>query len=274
MIVSDRHKFLIATPTKTGAQSLRAMAETWVRRGGDPSQLRQHWPLEHRMSIPEGSEDYARWIVVRDPYRRLVSMYNYLRRPGYYQQWEHEAAAARTFTDWLAWYAEQRDRYDTAEWPEKRITSGRIPYMWTDTYRTLHSIIAGRVPEAEARWGARPCGRLILERLAHDLQRVKVVADLRAEPEEPWGFPRLPTRNATKPQHQLRGLDDWRSYWWPATFGREAYPGHAKEQDRLTELGARLCDDDAAWLREPEEEPYNDNPPAPAGVEGSSVPQG
>lgn len=101
----DRENFVIATPTKCGASTVDRLSERYgggrVSRGGEqlPGFLKAGGPCandttflvgprrKHRMTIPIGFEDAPRYLVVRNPFARYLSMYTYLRMPSMYSQW-------------------------------------------------------------------------------------------------------------------------------------------------------------------------------------------
>lgn len=114
MIVDHVNRFLIGTPTKTGATSL----DSTVRRGSDvPEGLEiVYWPghgkKAHGLLVPPGCERYTRYLTVRHPLDRLVSLYFHLRRP--YEMriempWATEALATfDDFNKFVPWWVEQR----------------------------------------------------------------------------------------------------------------------------------------------------------------------
>lgn len=251
MIVSDRWKFLIATPTKSGNHSLRGAAESWLTHGGAESELRYYRPVvpnhsigfQHQMAVPVGREHYDRWLMVRDPRSRLASCFEHMRHNR--TEWGHWETLGG-FLPFLEWFARERDRLGPG-FPSARLISAQSPYKFVESYAVLYCILAGRIPEAAARWGTRPCGRLRLEGITEELARVALVANRRWEeehgspPPQAFRFPALPHRNATQPQNRWRGCSTWRDYFL-ADKG-------------IAELGSRLCAADLAFLGASEDEP-------------------
>lgn len=156
MIISEATKTLIATPTKCGTTTLEAVARRSEREGDgavlrvldepDPNDTRRR---QHRMCPPPGKEDWTRLLLVRNPYDRLTSIYEYLRAPANYSQWgarrvqgrewpgergalSHPPMSFRKFLFWLelehATLAE-----DFRDWGASR--SYRSPWVWTDTLK-------------------------------------------------------------------------------------------------------------------------------------------
>ena len=93
MIVSHDGEFLIGTPTKCGTHTLEAVAKRAERRGLG-SQLCIAGPIapdtsrrQHHMYVPAEWAQYRRLLLVRNPYDRAVSLYEWLRDPAWYTQW-------------------------------------------------------------------------------------------------------------------------------------------------------------------------------------------
>lgn len=213
MIVSETHRFVIATPVKTATKSIESAA----RRGG----LRQVKPLEHRMGVPKEYEDYDRFIMVRNPWARLPSVYEWLRRDGNKSQWPRgHQAATEPFGAFLRFYAVARglalrDRSD------KRLVNGRAPHMWVDSYGTLESLVAGRLmTPAPGRSRTASCTPLRVEDMTSGLTV------------NGYAFPPVPRNNVTT----QRVHTDWRDYW----------------TEDLIELGWKLCGDDFTRYGYPE----------------------
>lgn len=115
MIVGESKKgkrFIIATPTKCGTTSMESLAHRLARAAGGPEpEFRiMDWGSprrQHRMALPptliaddpltvdtygpgmpHGSwGDARRYLITRNPYRRYMSVYEYLRAPANYSQW-------------------------------------------------------------------------------------------------------------------------------------------------------------------------------------------
>jgi hypothetical protein len=151
MLVSDKYGFVIAMPTKTGTNSVRAIVEKWKRAGGSPrvlDLLTGEKATRHRIAPPPGKEDYTRYMLVRNPQARLVSMYEYLRR----KEWEwsakdllHREAHYGREDAWLQLLriinaVRAADGYED---PGRRAAHGKRPYMWTDTLSEMLDYMGG-----------------------------------------------------------------------------------------------------------------------------------
>lgn len=184
MITSDQG-FILATPTKCGTTTVEALANRHHREAGaDADEFRlMDWDSprrQHRMALPpnvrdrwggegshidehdnnedpsglsEGWGDVDRWLLVRNPYTRYMSIYTYLSAPANYSQWGareiqgnewggHDKAkivrrSKMSFEQFLFWLADQRAKYSNDYWLSRRgeLTEGfayRSPWVWTD----------------------------------------------------------------------------------------------------------------------------------------------
>jgi hypothetical protein len=175
MIAGENKKgkrFTIATPTKCGTTSLEALAHRLGRAAGgfEPEFRIMDWDRprrQHRMALPprydpmtgKFGEDYGEWgdarrfIITRNPYRRYMSVFEYLRAPANYSQWgaarvqgwdwpgESETKRVNrdpmNFGDFLLWLADERENPDWGTWGKRRdsLAVGRAyrsPWVWTD----------------------------------------------------------------------------------------------------------------------------------------------
>lgn len=169
MITSDAG-FVIATPTKCGTTTLEEMCRR--HRGGRaypglPSFRIMDWEQprrQHRMALPaigsgdtgwEAWGDYDRYLMVRDPYARYVSVYEYLRAPHNYSKFGAKEIQGRDWRGWkmgrqgvdgyplsfvgfLRWLIKARDEYSTARWAKRRGDlftpfAYRSPWVWLDS---------------------------------------------------------------------------------------------------------------------------------------------
>lgn len=117
MIADHTNRVLIGTPAKTGCTSL----EFSIRYRDDvPDGLEVvHWDtgrrankMPHGLIVPGDCERYTRYMTVRHPLDRIVSLYFHLRKP-YHQGHEWPGAAedlARLdkFNDFVPWWLDQR----------------------------------------------------------------------------------------------------------------------------------------------------------------------
>lgn len=175
MITSDKG-FLIATPTKCATTTLEAVVKRHQRQNpADHDDFRlMDWDSprrQHRMALPpvvrddplfkeadvdEEWADVDRFLFVRNPFRRYMSIYTYLSAPANYSQWGArevqrgdwgghdinkviEADLPRmTFEEFLWWYIDQRKAAESPEgWARRgNVEEGRAyrsPWVWTDS---------------------------------------------------------------------------------------------------------------------------------------------
>lgn len=157
VLVSDAYRFVVATPTKCGAHSFNGLASEWERGGGDPGVLRSMWSGakdKHRLAPPEGCEDYLRFLVVRNPAERMVSMWDWLsRRKG---EWMHrDVRKLDGFPEFVEWLWEQRQAASGASGGSGAAARGpgaggvRL-FLWTDTLQEQMNLLRGT-------WGGESC---------------------------------------------------------------------------------------------------------------------
>lgn len=189
MITSDAG-FILATPTKCATTSLEGVAKRHMKNAGvDGDNFRimdwDHPRRQHRMCLPPAvrdatggidagdgaSEDkdhsewerHDRWLLVRNPFDRYVSIYKYLSSHQNYSQWgarevqgkewggpEDVFTAARErgeewtrhpkmsfpqFIDWLCGHRERLRRPESvkARGPLDMGRAYRSPWVWTDS---------------------------------------------------------------------------------------------------------------------------------------------
>ena len=109
-------KFVLATPSKCGTHSFKALANAttgmqWIN-------------TMHLMEVPEEYSDLDRILIVRDPYDRLVSIYNFLLHNR--SQWGSNAIQGMSFDEFVEWFGGQRGLHLT----DPRATSRRAPWLW------------------------------------------------------------------------------------------------------------------------------------------------
>lgn len=228
MIISNSGQFLIATPTKCGTTTLEELARR--HRGGRtprfPDAMRSFAIMDavdsddnsrrqHRMCRPAGTLDFRMYMMIRHPYDRLVSIYEYMRNPANYSKWgayqvqgnewpgwtrDPSLMQPMTFTRFVIWYAECRDYYSSLLMQKRRgdLDSSRAyrsPWIWTDSLRDSWEI-------------ASPVRCLRLEYLWSDLAAVcrkhGVAMSLRQ------------SIHANRSANRLH--DNWREYWSQATY--------------------------------------------------------
>jgi hypothetical protein len=160
-----RGKFVIATPTKCGTTTMEALARRHARQHDNvgPGQIHRSdfmlvdWEKprrQHRMVPPTGWHNADRVLLVRNPYARYVSVYEYLRGPANYSQWGAKKVQGRTwpghadnpwgddpplsFEDFLSWMADMRSFLDLKKERTRRgkmhhPAAYRSPWVWTDS---------------------------------------------------------------------------------------------------------------------------------------------
>lgn len=153
-------RFVIATPTKCGTTTLEEMARR--HRGGRAGTPRDTFRImdwekprrQHRMVPPAGWHRADRYMMVRNPYTRYVSMYEYLKAPANYSKFgarEVQRDAWRGwgfgrkglhghplgFEDFLGWLVEAREVFSAPRWQKRRgylsdARAYRSPWVWLD----------------------------------------------------------------------------------------------------------------------------------------------
>ncbi len=192
-------RFLLATPTKCGTTTVEGVARRYERNNPDGKGFRvfdgESPRRQHRMMPPlsgnwRGADPH---ILLRNPYGRYTSIYEYLRAPANYSQWgarevqgaewgghtenPYDDMPPMEFPQFLAWYGERRRmvndltnpavrRYERGLWSDPR--SYRSPWVWTDSQS--QSLLALKVNTKETRKNG--VGVLRLESLWADLQEL------------------------------------------------------------------------------------------------------
>ena len=151
MIISDAG-FVIATPTKCGTTTIEHVA----KRHNDPSFAIAAEILprrQHRMVMPTEAAEagYRKMLLVRNPFTRYMSVYEYLRAPQNYSQWGARWVQGRlwpgkkygewmeqdpmTFEEFLQFLIASRTnkavrkKRDALDQPR----AYRSPWVWTDS---------------------------------------------------------------------------------------------------------------------------------------------
>lgn len=223
MIVSHTGKWFIATPTKTGTHSLEAIASRPENRdvmelaGAPPGDNRRRM---HRMAPDPSWSGYRGHLLVRNPWSRWVSVYEYLRAPKFYAQWGAREIQGNTwggskdpevlralgspmsFEDFLYWLLHQRaENYTSTSLHRRGFPSDshayRSPWIWLDSLA-----ISRRLLDANLN-GVGPSRLLRLEHLEEDLlELVGDVAGLDLHVDQ--------LNRTTDPTHP-----HWTDYWTP-----------------------------------------------------------
>lgn len=105
MIIDHEAMVVIATPSKCGTLTMKAMAKAL------PSDRMVEWVGMgvHRLDCPPEADGYTRLMMVRDPWARLVSMWSFIGKPSHYDEWEHDTIRRLTFTQFVDWYLERHE---------------------------------------------------------------------------------------------------------------------------------------------------------------------
>ena len=224
MIVSHPGKWFIATPTKTGTHSLEAIAnrpdnaDLMEVAGQSPGDNRRRM---HRMAPDPTWGGYRGYLLVRNPWSRWVSVYEYLRAPKFYAQWGAKAVQGNTwggsndpdvlrslgppmsFERFLSWILHQRaEHYTTTSLHRRGFPSDshayRSPWIWLDSLTVSRRLLDANLN------GVGPSGLLHLEHLEEELLRI-VGQDVAGHDLHPDQLNRT-----TAPIHP-----HWTDYWTP-----------------------------------------------------------
>lgn len=130
--------FVIATPPKCGTHSYEALSKIVP----GMAMIRP----QHLMIVPEEHADKLRYICVRDPYDRLVSMWTFICHSSNRTQWGAKIVRGYDFDEWLTFYINGQAEAEERPWQQ-----GRSPWTWTKTLTQC----AGSVVLATPGKGAR-----------------------------------------------------------------------------------------------------------------------
>lgn len=177
MLISHEHKFIVGLPTKCGTNSMRNMALTYMRTAGT-EELQEVRELRHRLAVPEGCEGYQRAMVIRNPFSRVTSMYEYLRRNTW--EWKYKElmeaevrlGRRRGWTFFLNMLIDEQaaaaEKDTTGDGYWRRKVHGRRPYIWTDTLSAQARFLGAQEPGVSFPWPQADVRLLKLESLAND----------------------------------------------------------------------------------------------------------
>ncbi len=215
---TSKGRFIIATPTKCGTTTLEALAKRHMRNAGaDADQFRiMDWDSprrQHRMALPpvadsasnnewngetSGENEWGaatRYLFVRNPYTRYMSMYTYLSAPANYSQWGAREIQGidwggpggtmpnlppkKTFEEFLHWLAARRWSLSKKTNAKRRgsLWDGRAyrsPWVWTDSLWRSYDLLQGQPGPAEA----NAVALLRLEQVWEDLAALKEAWDI------------------------------------------------------------------------------------------------
>jgi hypothetical protein len=210
-MITSEDNFILATPTKCGTTTLEAIARRHMRNNVDCDDFRiMDWDSprrQHRMALPPlmghndmevkhegemiltpGTPDINGWggvdryLFVRNPFTRYMSVYTYLRAPANYSQWGAKAVQGSEwpgigtsawseedpmlFEEFLFWLSDMRRQKDRERPPFTSGAAYRSPWVWTDSLTMSLDMLTCQPGEAE--------GEVSLVRL----ERINEVADV------------------------------------------------------------------------------------------------
>lgn len=254
---TERGQYIIATPTKCGMTTLKEMARRHA--GGRhapavPNFRQANWEepsRDHRMSIPlDGAEGWGtadRWMLVRHPFARWVSIYEYLRLARNYSQWNARRVQGwawpnngthhnpwrfqepMNFGEFLNMIVEERTFLFTQKAYARRgyftdARAYRSPWIWTDTLWESYNYLRdqpthGLVKSPDLVWGG-DIQLLHIEHLWDDLENLVEAYGLYTPP---LSLRRSIHANRTTFRHldgyptpAVKGdADYWRAYYGP-----------------------------------------------------------
>jgi hypothetical protein len=158
VIVDHDRRVVIATPTKCGKTSLEAMVKRSLTAdvGRNLEVVR---PGQHRLDCPSGADGYKRYMMVRNPWSRLVSTWSFLANPK--SKGEHRAKDIQkmSFAEFVYWWLEYRAEMG----PVHILAEGQQPsVLWSAPARWLMTL-----SECDGVWRAEDYIRV--EQMAGDL---------------------------------------------------------------------------------------------------------
>lgn len=180
------------------------------------------------MVLPPGGDQWPnadRYLMVRSPYARYVSMYEYLRAPHNYSKfgarevqgkmwrgWEMGRQGLKsdplTFEQFLVFVAEQRLKFSDRRWSKRRGDTDsafayRSPWVWLDSLDTSARLLA-------AQPGGGKVTLIWLEQFWASMQWLKLW----------YGIKSLSVRPTIQANKTLTYVGDCTSYW--KGVGKEA----------------------------------------------------
>ena len=197
MIADDTNKKLIGTPTKTGTTSIENMVRKVENKDFGLRLVRNaptKIPRHHHMIVPRDCRHYRRYLTVRHPLDRLVSLYTYLQKEPY--QWKSRAAefTEMDFAEFADWIIGLREELGF------KAPGTNLLGMGAEDFKFWRSPNIWLVSQSECAWMFRPHRFIHLERIERDLAKVR--------PLDEWGGPIL-HRNRTRPEDAPKTWKKW-----------------------------------------------------------------
>jgi len=102
MIINDEAGWILTSPSKCGTESIMSM----VKKANVPYMYYQM--PKHARVVPDEFRDYTRYMVVRNPYDRMWSAYQWLRRRKW---WRHDEIVQMNFGQYCRMIYRLRDQH-------------------------------------------------------------------------------------------------------------------------------------------------------------------
>jgi len=127
MNVSEKHRIVIATPSKCGTHSFKKFAKDhpdffWIN-------------TMHLMEVPREYQSFHRILVVRHPYDRLVAVWDWIAGLNPNGTWGSKETHGWSFKKWVRWFAARKEQADL-----KPQNTRRAPHLWTNSLKQNNTI--------------------------------------------------------------------------------------------------------------------------------------
>lgn len=261
IIIKGWHsKAIIATPTKCGTTTIEAVARRHERNGGKDFLLfdGESPRRQHRMVPPLDDfkvKKVESILLVRNPFSRYTSIYEYLRAPANYSQWgakvvqgsdwgghgENEWADSppMLFPQFMAWYHARRE--DANPRPDLQDPAAyRSPWVWTDSLSDSYNFLQWNMMH---RGGDSYIRLLRLENLWDGLAEIAAAHGVQDLDLSPLHSNRSTTRHGLGGEHAVKDevLEVWHRY-----YGGDSGLCPPEAFDRL-KRSAWSCVNTSAW---------------------------
>jgi hypothetical protein len=268
MITSENavRPFVIATPTKCGTTTLEEMCRR--HRGGRaqpglPSFRIMDWEQprrQHRMALPRNDAlvardangkvldwgDADRYLMVRNPYKRYMSMFEYLRAPHNYskfgareiqgREWRGRSRAGdwsdgppMDFEQFLKFIAASRVLYGQGRWLKRRgyiadPFAYRSPWVWLDSLTDSQRYLMVQPGDSVVRL-------LHLEQFWDEMAMLKHTYELKS----------LSVRPTIRANKTLTYMGNAADYWGGIKHGRRAFDGLGRYKGPVLSVDGCAC---------------------------------